>query len=63
MRIFAIIALALLTSCTTVPVGSVALCIGVCRFTIKPTPPQSLAQQAGGLLGGVVADYLSKGRK
>jgi hypothetical protein len=56
MRTLAIAALLTLTGCTTVPVGSVALCVGLCRFTITPSAPQSAASQIGGGLADLLAN-------
>ncbi len=59
----ALIGLLLLTSCTTVPVsvGSIGLCVGVCRFDIKaPAVPQTAAQQVGSGLAALLAQQLMK---
>ena len=62
MKALAAAALCLvLTGCTSMPVGTVALCVGVCRYKITSPPPQSAAEKAGALAGGLIASYLSKG--
>ena len=62
MKLLATIALALLTGCTTVPVSGFAVCV-VCRVTIKAAPPQSVAEKAGSLAGGLLADYFNRSNK
>jgi hypothetical protein len=55
------IGLLLLGGCTTVPVGGIGLCVGVCRFEMKvPSAPQTSAQQVGGGLVGLAQEYLMK---
>ena len=49
-----------LTGCTSIPVGTVAVCVGVCRFTIKPPPAQSPAEKAGALAGGLLELLIQK---
>jgi hypothetical protein len=64
MRVLAITALALvLTGCTSIPVGTVAVCVGVCRFDVKAPPPQSAAEKAGAAAGGLLQDFLTRGGK
>jgi hypothetical protein len=55
---------ACLAGCVGVPVGSVALCIGVCKIEIKPASPQSAAEKAGAAAGGLLQDlFQSTGRR
>lgn len=49
-----------LTGCTSIPVGTVALCVGVCRFEIKPPPAQTAAEKTGALAGGLLEQLLKK---
>ena len=59
-RAFAIAALFLLTGCTTVPVGGVSVCIGKCTITIKSGQPQTAAEKAGALAGGLFETIFKK---
>ena len=56
----AVVACIVLTGCTSIPVGTVALCVGVCRFTIKLPPAQSPAEKAGALAGGLLEQLIQK---
>jgi hypothetical protein len=59
IRAIAAVALCLmLTGCTSIPVGTVA--VGVCRFDIKPPPAQSPAEKAGALAGGLLEQFIKK---
>ena len=51
---------AILTGCTSIPVGTVAVCVGVCRYDIKPRPAQTSAEKAGALAGGLLEQFIKK---
>jgi starvation-inducible outer membrane lipoprotein len=50
------LALVLLSGCTTVPIGTIALCVGICRVQIEAIQPQSAVEKIGGGLAGLLAD-------
>jgi starvation-inducible outer membrane lipoprotein len=50
------LALTLISGCTTVPIGTVALCVGFCRVQIEAMHPQSSAEKIGGGLAGLLAE-------
>jgi hypothetical protein len=50
----------MLTGCTSIPVGTVAVCVGVCHFDVKPLPAQSPAEKAGALAGGLLEQFIKK---
>jgi hypothetical protein len=52
-----------LTGCTTIPVGTIAVCVGVCRYKIEATPPQSASEKLGADLGGLAAQFLLKSKQ
>jgi hypothetical protein len=54
------LALAFLSGCTTVPIGTVALCVGFCHVQIEATQPQSAAEKIGGGLAGLLAENFGK---
>jgi hypothetical protein len=54
------VAALVLTGCTSIPVGTVALCVGLCRIEIKPPPSQSPAEKAGALAGGLLEQFIKK---
>ena len=58
--LYAVALSAMLTGCTSIPVGTVAVCVGVCRFDIKPPPAQSPAEKAGALAGGLLEQLIKK---
>ena len=58
--LYAVALSAMLTGCTSIPVGTVAVCVGVCRFDVKPPPAQSPAEQAGALAGGLLEHLIKK---
>lgn len=59
MRLCSIAALLLLTGCTSIPVGSFSVCVGVCKITIKAAPPQTTAEKAGAVAGSLLSDWLN----
>jgi hypothetical protein len=63
MHRLALIAMVLLTGCANIPVGSVALCVGVCRFQIERGEPQSTAAQIGGGLADLLVQKFSGAKK
>ena len=60
MRFALSIAALALTGCTSIPVSSVAVCVGVCKFTIAPGKPQTAAEQIGGGLANLFAQKLQR---
>jgi hypothetical protein len=58
-----LLALVLLSGCTTVPIGTVALCVGICRIQIEATQPQSSAEKIGGGLAGLLAESIKGNSK
>jgi hypothetical protein len=54
-----LVASLLLTGCASLSVNTVALCVGVCRYSIKP-PEQSAAERTGALAGGLLEQFLKK---
>ncbi len=66
MRILAIISLLMLSGCAHIPVGmsGFVVCVG-CKVEMKVAVPaaQSVAEKAGAVAGGLLAEYLSGAKK
>jgi hypothetical protein len=58
----AILALAaiLLSGCVSTSVGTIALCVGLCKYEIAPMPAPTAAEKLGAGLGGLAADWFTK---
>jgi hypothetical protein len=50
----------LLSGCVSTSVGTIALCVGGCRYKIEAMPAPTAAEKLGAGLGGLAADWLTK---
>ena len=59
MRLALVIATALLSGCTSFPVGSAVVCI-MCKVTVHAPPPQTAADKIGSGLVEILAGKVAK---